>query len=69
VDSDREKSSNMAPSFSAAIRRLVVKGQVMSLLIRQVFPLDVDGKPTLAFEARNTQEARELCKELCRKPI
>ena len=28
-----------------------------------VFTLLVDGNPTLAFEARNTQEAQQLCKE------
>jgi len=28
-----------------------------------VFTLDVDGKPTLTFEASSTQEARELCNE------
>ena len=26
-----------------------------------VFALDVDGKPTLTFEASSTQEARDLC--------
>ena len=29
----------------------------------RVFALEVDGKPTLAFEARNSQQAQELCKE------
>ena len=28
-----------------------------------VFALDVDGKPTLTFEATSTQEARELCNQ------
>ena len=28
-----------------------------------VFTLLVDGNPTLAFEARNSQEAQQLCKE------
>jgi hypothetical protein len=31
--------------------------------IPAVFALDVDGTPTLAFEARNTREARHLCHE------
>jgi hypothetical protein len=30
---------------------------------RFIFALDVDGKPTTAFEANNLREARELCKE------
>jgi hypothetical protein len=28
-----------------------------------VFPLDIDGKPTMAFEAKNFREASELCRE------
>ena len=32
-------------------------------MVSGVFSLEVDGKPTLAFEAKNTMEARELCKE------
>ena len=32
-------------------------------VLSRVFTLLVDGKPTLAFEARNTQEAQQLCKE------
>jgi hypothetical protein len=35
----------------------------MAFIVRRVFALDVDGRPTLAFEARNQLEARELCKE------
>ena len=31
--------------------------------LSRVFTLLVDGKPTLAFEARNTQEAQQLRKE------
>jgi hypothetical protein len=33
------------------------------MMVSQVFSLEVDGKPTLAFEAKNTMEARQLCKE------
>jgi hypothetical protein len=29
----------------------------------RVFTLDVDGRPTLAFEASRTREAQEICKE------
>jgi hypothetical protein len=29
----------------------------------RVFALEVDGKPTLAFEARTVRQAQELCKE------
>ena len=36
----------------------------MAFIVQRVFVLDVDGKPTLAFEARNQMEARELCREL-----
>ena len=32
-------------------------------VLSRVFTLLVDGKPTLAFEARNIQEAQQLCKE------
>jgi hypothetical protein len=32
-------------------------------VVRRAFTLEVDGRPTLAFEARNQAEARELCKE------
>jgi hypothetical protein len=28
-----------------------------------VFAIDIDGRPTLAFEAKNVREASELCKE------
>jgi hypothetical protein len=28
-----------------------------------IFAMDVDGKPTIAFEAKNFREALELCKE------
>jgi hypothetical protein len=28
-----------------------------------VFAVDIDGKPTVAFEARNFREANELCRE------
>jgi hypothetical protein len=36
---------------------------MMAVIVARVFALDVDGKPTLAFEARNWIEARELCRE------
>ena len=29
----------------------------------RIFALEVDGKPTLAFEARTVRQAQELCKE------
>jgi hypothetical protein len=32
----------------------------MALIVRRVFALDVDGRPTLAFEARNQMEARDV---------
>jgi len=35
----------------------------MAFVVRRVFALDVDGRPTLVFEARNQMEARELCME------
>lgn len=35
----------------------------MTAVFSQVFALEVDGKPTLAFEARNSQQAQELRKE------
>jgi hypothetical protein len=35
----------------------------MAVIVARIFALDVDGKPTLAFEARNWTEARELCRE------
>jgi len=38
------------------------EGEMMAVFSR-VFALEVDGKPTLAFEARNIREAQELCKE------
>jgi hypothetical protein len=36
----------------------------MAFVIRRLFALDVDGKPTIAFEAQNLMEARELSREL-----
>jgi hypothetical protein len=39
------------------------EGRVMTLMVSQVFAILVDGRPTLAFEAKNMTEARELCKE------
>jgi hypothetical protein len=32
-------------------------------LLGLVFTMEIDGKPTLAFEAKNLREASELCKE------
>jgi hypothetical protein len=31
--------------------------------LRFIFTIEVDGKPTVAFEAKNLREASELCKE------
>jgi hypothetical protein len=36
----------------------------MAFVVARVFALDVDGKPTLAFEAQNMMEARELCRKV-----
>ena len=35
----------------------------MSSTVGTVFAMDIDGKPTLAFEAKSLREASELCKE------
>ena len=35
----------------------------MSSPLGIVFAMDIDGRPTLAFEAKNVREASELCKE------
>src|ERR1700687_14436 len=35
----------------------------MTRILSRGFALDVDAKPTLTFEARNTREAQQLCKE------
>jgi hypothetical protein len=35
----------------------------MNDVFSRVFTLEVDGRPTLAFEARRTSEAQEICKE------
>lgn len=35
----------------------------MTVFSGSVFTMDVDGKPTFAFEAKNFREASELCKE------
>jgi hypothetical protein len=35
----------------------------MKTAFSRVFVLEVDGKPTLAFEASSTREAQQLCKE------
>ena len=35
----------------------------MTAAFSRVFTLEVDGRPTLAFEASNYSEARQLCKE------
>jgi len=35
----------------------------MTVILSRIFALDVDAKPTLTFEARNTREAQQLCKE------
>jgi hypothetical protein len=37
--------------------------EMMTVIFSRVFVLEVDAKPTLAFEARNTREAQQLCKE------
>jgi hypothetical protein len=35
----------------------------MIALLGFVFTIEIDGKPTIAFEAKNLREASELCKE------
>jgi hypothetical protein len=35
----------------------------MTAVFSRVFTLEVDGRPTLAFEASGTSEAKQLCKE------
>jgi hypothetical protein len=35
----------------------------MNDVFSRVFTLEVDGRPTLSFEARRTSEAQEICKE------
>jgi hypothetical protein len=35
----------------------------MKVAFSRVFTLDVDGRPTLAFEASGTREAQQLCQE------
>jgi hypothetical protein len=35
----------------------------MVIVVSRLFAVEVDGKATLAFEARNFREAKELCKE------
>jgi hypothetical protein len=35
----------------------------MSVIFSRIFALDVNAKPTLTFEVRNTREAQQLCKE------
>jgi hypothetical protein len=39
------------------------EGEVKTLIVAHVFAILVDGRPTLAFEAKNMTETRELCKE------
>jgi hypothetical protein len=36
---------------------------MMSSPLGIVFAMEIDGRPTLAFAAKNTREASELCKE------
>jgi hypothetical protein len=35
----------------------------MNDIFSRVFTWEVDGRPTLSFEARRTREAQEICKE------
>jgi hypothetical protein len=35
----------------------------MTIIVSRVFALEVDARPVLTFEARNTHEAQQLCKE------
>jgi hypothetical protein len=35
----------------------------MAFPLTSIFALEIDGKPTVAFEAKNHREASELCKE------
>ena len=35
----------------------------MDTPVQSVFAMDIDGKPIVAFEARNLREAGELCRE------
>jgi hypothetical protein len=35
----------------------------MKAVFSRVFTLEVDGRPTLAFEAARTKEAQQICKE------
>jgi hypothetical protein len=41
----------------------LAEGEEMTDVFSRVFALEVDGRPTLAFEAKNTRQAQELCKE------
>jgi hypothetical protein len=54
--------------FREAISELIIRrmseNQGKGTTIARGFSLDVDGKPTVAFEARNQMEANELCREL-----
>ena len=34
------------------------------MTVPAIFTLDIDGRPVLAFEAKNLSESRELCREL-----
>jgi hypothetical protein len=36
---------------------------MMIALLDLVFTMEIDGKPTISFEAKNLREASELCKE------
>ena len=36
---------------------------MMIALLGLVFTMEIDGKPTISFEAKNLREASELCKE------
>jgi hypothetical protein len=47
---------------SAAWSNLGCEGKMKDVFSR-VFTLEVDGRPTLSFEARRTREAQEICKE------
>jgi hypothetical protein len=37
--------------------------EMKPVFLSRIFALDVNSKPTLTFEARNTREAQQLCQE------
>src|SRR5262245_422413 len=67
LPSDCDEHRNVLRADRGGSRGYLHGHQICSLgrmMVPAIFTLDIDGRPVLAFEAKNLSESRELCREL-----